>query len=165
KNITSNQNLLDSENQYDQVMAQKIVCMFRKAIQSGREETLHWCCYIERYDKRVSKVTSNDKVKIKTARRIEKIEQVTYTISNLTNTQIQNIINHILSKTMNKIHDQNNSEVSESTTFSISSSYNSNSVDKISKEAKSSPDNIFIELLEFSETVNILPNSNSESTG
>ncbi|CAG8846691.1 19202_t:CDS:2, partial [Gigaspora margarita] len=65
KNIISNQNLLDGENQ---VTAQSIVCIFRKAIQSGREEILHWCRYIEKYDKRVSEITSNGKVKIKTAR-------------------------------------------------------------------------------------------------
>jgi len=98
---------------------------------------LHWCRYIERYDKRVNDITSNGKVKIKTARSlvykevkqllpditdanpqqktlrarkiynlfnaigIEKIKQVMYSanaISNLTNTQIQNIINHLLSK-------------------------------------------------------------------
>ncbi|CAG8608049.1 13938_t:CDS:1, partial [Cetraspora pellucida] len=153
KNITSNQNLLDGENQHNQVTAQSIVCMFRKAIQSGQEEILHWCRYIERYDKRVNEITSDGKVKIKTAKNlvykevkqllpditdanlrqktlrarkiynlfnavgIEKIEQVTYSanaISNLTYTQIQNIINHVLSKTVNFIHNQNNSEVSVS---------------------------------------------------
>ncbi|CAG8604332.1 5490_t:CDS:2, partial [Diversispora eburnea] len=159
KNITSNRNLLDDENQHNQVTAQSIVCIFRKAIQSGREEILHWCRYIERYDKRVNEIISDGKVKIKTAKSlvykevkqllpdttdanlrqktlrarkiynlfnaigIEKIEQVTYSanaISNLTNTQIQNIINHVLSaelarpKTVNKIHDRNNSEVTRS---------------------------------------------------
>ena len=29
---------------------------------------MHWCRYIERYDKRVNDITSNGKVKIKTAR-------------------------------------------------------------------------------------------------
>ncbi|RHZ84836.1 hypothetical protein Glove_74g170 [Diversispora epigaea] len=151
KNITSNQNLLNGENQHNQVTAQSIVCIFRKAIQSGQEEILHW------YDKRVNEIISNGKVKIKTAKSlvykevkqllpdttdvnlrqktlrtkkiynlfnavgIEKIEQVMYSanvISNLTNTQIQNIINHVLSaelaqpKTMNKIHDRNNSKIS-----------------------------------------------------
>ncbi|CAG8775083.1 20091_t:CDS:2, partial [Racocetra fulgida] len=70
KNITSNQNLLDGENQHNQVTAQSIVCMFRKAIQSGQEEILHWCRYIERYDKRVNEITSDGKVKIKTAKNL-----------------------------------------------------------------------------------------------
>ncbi|CAG8763831.1 7065_t:CDS:1, partial [Cetraspora pellucida] len=181
KNIISNQNLLDGENQ---VTAQSIVCIFRKAIQSGREEILQWCRYIEKYDKRVSEITSNSKVKIKTARSlvykevkqllpditdanlrqktlrarkiynlfngigIKKIEQVTYSanaISNLTNTQIQNIINHVLSKTVNKIHDPNNSEVGELTAPSIQSSHTSNLKDEISKEVKSLPVSISME--------------------
>ncbi|CAG8599702.1 11969_t:CDS:2, partial [Diversispora eburnea] len=185
KNITSNRDLLDGENQHNQVTAQSIVCIFRKAIQSGREEILHWCRYIERYDKRVNEIISDGKVKIKTAKSlvykevkqllpdttdanlrqktlrarkiynlfnaigIEKIEQVTYSanaISNLTNTQIQNIINHVLSaelaqpKTVNKIHDRNNSKVSESITTPIppsSSSHSSLPETEVNTQAKS----------------------------
>ncbi|KAF0483954.1 hypothetical protein F8M41_023160 [Gigaspora margarita] len=81
----------------------------------------------------------------------------------------------------NITNNQNLLDISESTTSSISSSHNSNLVDKISKEAKSLPGTennipiaVFcpmttlpIELPEFLETVNIFDdssNSNSEST-
>ena len=127
--------VIDKKQQFS-VTAECIVYMFRKAVRSGYEETLHWYGFAESYDKRVNEIRTINKVKINTAKQqvyqdvkrllpdisdvnlrqqlsrarkiyklfnavgVEKIKQVTYSanaISNLSNIQIQNIIDYVLS--------------------------------------------------------------------
>ena len=39
--------------------AQNIICMFRKAIKFDQEAILYWCCFIEKYDKRIDYLISS----------------------------------------------------------------------------------------------------------
>ncbi|RGB42171.1 hypothetical protein C1646_751363 [Rhizophagus diaphanus] len=89
-------------------------------IRSDYEEILLWYSFTESYDKRINKIHIINKVKINTANNkarklyklfnavgVKKIKQVTYSanaISNLNNTQIQNIIDYVISKVVTNNH-------------------------------------------------------------